>query len=79
MYWVNAGRLVSLSKPGDIDDQDDVPRSAEREKNLSISLFAGHFSSMFDPTMIETDGDWRPVNVGVSAEGGAQQVQTSGS
>ena len=28
--WLHAGRLVSLRKPGDIDDQDDVERVGER-------------------------------------------------
>ncbi|KAL1503764.1 hypothetical protein AB1Y20_012232 [Prymnesium parvum] len=87
MDWVHAGRLVSLRKPGDIDDQDDATRAAERNirpiglvsifmrliGSVAAKQFAGLFAANFDPE--DWEGDWTPINVGVAAPGGMQQIQ----
>ncbi|KAL1503047.1 hypothetical protein AB1Y20_011114 [Prymnesium parvum] len=87
MDWVHAGRLVSLRKPGDINDQDDATRAAERNirpiglvsifmrliGSVAAKQFAGLFAANFDPE--DWEGDWTPINVGVAAPGGMQQIQ----
>ncbi|KAL1527044.1 hypothetical protein AB1Y20_015730 [Prymnesium parvum] len=74
MDWVHAGRLVSLRKPGDINDQDDATRAAERNirpiglvsifmrliGSVAAKQFAGLFAANFDPEDWEgtVEMDW---------------------